>query len=87
MERIGLSPGAEIGGYTILAPLGSGGMGTVYRAVDGGGTPVALKLLHPHVGADPSSRERLRREVRALHVARLKDQTEAKALLRFGLGD
>ncbi len=27
------------------------------------------------------------REVRALHLARLRDQTEARALLRFGLGD
>ncbi len=70
MERIGLSPGAEIGGYTIIAPLGSGGMGTVYRALDGGGNPVALKLLHPHIGADPASRERLRREVLALQRLR-----------------
>lgn len=70
MERIGLEPGSEIGGYTIVAPLGSGGMGTVYRAVDGGGTTVALKLLHPHVGADPVARERLRREVLALQRLR-----------------
>uniref|UniRef100_UPI0028126944 serine/threonine-protein kinase n=1 Tax=Cellulomonas sp. TaxID=40001 RepID=UPI0028126944 len=70
MERIGLTPGSEIGGYTVVAPLGSGGMGTVYRAVDGGGTAVALKLLHPHVGADAAVRARLRREVAALQRLR-----------------
>jgi len=70
MERIGLSPGSEVGGYRILAPLGSGGMGAVYRAADGGGVEVALKLLHPHIGADPAARERLRREVSALQRLR-----------------
>ncbi|KQT02206.1 serine/threonine-protein kinase [Cellulomonas sp. Leaf395] len=70
MERIGLEPGSEIGGYTIVAPLGSGGMGTVYRAVDGGGDAVALKLLHPHVGSDAATRDRLRREVHALQKLR-----------------
>ncbi|MBO3100745.1 serine/threonine-protein kinase [Cellulomonas fengjieae] len=70
MERIGLTPGSEIGGYTVVAPLGSGGMGTVYRAVDGGGDAVALKLLHPHIGSDAAARDRLRREVHALQRLR-----------------
>ncbi|MCR6649539.1 MAG: serine/threonine protein kinase [Cellulomonas sp.] len=72
MERIGLAPGSQIGGYTIVAPLGSGGMGTVYRAVDDGGTAVALKLLHPQIGADAEGRDRLRREVLALQRLRHK---------------
>ncbi len=78
MERIGLEPGSQIGGYTIVAPLGSGGMGTVYRAVDDGGAAVALKLLHPQIGADAQARERLRREVVALQ--RLKHPAIAAVL-------
>ncbi|WP_421742135.1 serine/threonine-protein kinase [Cellulomonas sp.] len=70
MERMGLEPGTEIGGYTVVAPLGSGGMGTVYRAVDGGGDAVALKMLHPHIGSDAVARDRLRREVHALQKLR-----------------
>ncbi|BDZ42640.1 hypothetical protein GCM10025865_19390 [Paraoerskovia sediminicola] len=67
-EPGGLPPGTEIDGYTIVSRLGSGAMGTVYRATDGGGQEVALKLLHSHVDADTSAlgRERLRREAVAL---------------------
>ncbi|WP_223145084.1 protein kinase domain-containing protein [Actinotalea subterranea] len=70
MERIGVAPGTEIGGYQVLGPLGQGGMGAVYRAVDGEGTVVALKLLHPHLAADADARERLRREVAHLQRVR-----------------
>lgn len=65
-----MPPGAEIGGYRVLGPLGHGGMGAVYRAVDGDGSLVALKVLHPHLSADPDARERLRREVRTLQRIR-----------------
>lgn len=59
-----------IGGYEIVKRIGSGGMSTVYKAVDGQGREVALKLLHPEVAADPVSRDRLRREVRMLQRVR-----------------
>lgn len=41
-------------------------MSSVYEARDGAGQRVALKLLHPAVAADPTSRDRLRREVSML---------------------
>lgn len=65
-----MAPGTEIGGYRVLGPLGRGGTGSVYRAVDGGGDEVALKLLHPHLADDDDARERLRREVAALQRLR-----------------
>jgi serine/threonine-protein kinase len=50
-----------LGPYTIEAELGSGGMGTVYRAQGPDGV-VALKVLHPHLLASAEARERFRRE-------------------------
>lgn len=73
-----MAPGTEIGGYRVLGPLGQGGMGAVYRAVDGDGAVVALKLLHPHLGADPDARERLRREV--AHLQKVRHPAVARVL-------
>lgn len=62
--------GLVVGGYRLLRPLGAGGTGSVYEAVDGDGRHVALKVLHPHIAADPAARARLSREVSLLHRVR-----------------
>jgi serine/threonine protein kinase len=57
----------QLGPYTIVAPLGSGGMGEVYRARDTKlGRDVAIKILPAHFTADPERRARFAREARLL---------------------
>jgi serine/threonine protein kinase/tetratricopeptide (TPR) repeat protein len=66
-----LSPGTRLGPYEILAPLGAGGMGEVYRARDPRlGREIALKVLPADAARDPARRERFQREAKA--VAALK---------------
>ena len=62
-----LAPGTRLGPYEILAPLGSGVMGEVYRAQDTRlDRLVALKVLRPDIARDIQSRQRLEREARAV---------------------
>jgi len=62
-----LSSGARLGRYEVIAPLGAGGMGEVYRARDTQlGREVALKVLHEEVARDPDRLRRFEREARAV---------------------
>ncbi len=61
-----LTPGQTFGAYKILAPLGRGGMGEVYRARDTRlGRDIALKILREDGAADPERVRRFEDEARA----------------------
>ncbi len=60
-----LAAGSRLGPYEILAPLGAGGMGEVYRAKDAKlGREIAVKVLPETVAADPDRRRRFEQEAR-----------------------
>ncbi len=62
-----LTANSYLGPYQILAPLGAGGMGEVYRARDTRlGRDVAIKVLPGDVADDPERRSRFEREARAV---------------------
>ncbi|HEV8118767.1 MAG TPA: serine/threonine-protein kinase, partial [Thermoanaerobaculia bacterium] len=65
-----LSAGTRLKDYEILAPLGAGGMGEVYRARDEKlGRDIAIKVLPESLASDPEARARFERE--AFSVAAL----------------
>ena len=75
-----IASGTRLGPYEILAPLGAGGMGEVYRARDTRlGRDVAVKVLPQHLSSSPEVRARFEREARAVsslnhpHICTLHD--------------
>jgi serine/threonine protein kinase len=64
---MGLSEGTRLGPYEITSPLGSGGMGEVYRARDTRlDRTVAIKILSSSLASSPELKQRFEREARAV---------------------
>jgi serine/threonine protein kinase len=62
-----LTPGLKLAQYEVVAPIGAGGMGEVYRARDSRlARDVAIKVMAEHVAADPEMRARFESEARAV---------------------
>ena len=62
-----LAPGSLIGPYSVTAPIGSGGMGEVWKARDTRlGRDVAIKVLPAAFSQDADRRARFEREARVL---------------------
>src|SRR5918993_586701 len=75
-----LAAGRRLGPYEVVAPLGAGGMGEVYRARDTRlDRTVALKILSPELAADAMFKSRFAREARTIsslnhpHICTLHD--------------
>src|SRR5579864_4519027 len=75
-----LTTRTKLGPYEIIAPIGAGGMGEVYRARDTRlGRDVAIKILPQHLTEKADARQRFEREARAVssmnhpHICTLHD--------------
>jgi serine/threonine protein kinase/Tol biopolymer transport system component len=75
-----LASGTKLGPYEIVSPLGAGGMGEVYRALDTRlDRVVAIKVLASHLSSSPELKQRMEREARSIsslnhpHICHLYD--------------
>ena len=76
-------PGDKFDKYTLVRPLGEGGMGVVWEATNPFGLPVVLKMLQPSLLGNPDVTERFQREGRIQytlkhpHIVRVTDIVES----------
>jgi Tol biopolymer transport system component len=89
-----LNAGTKLGPYEIVAPLGAGGMGEVYKARDTRlDRTVALKILSDALAADPQFRERFEREAKTIsqlshaHICTLFDVGDGFLVMEFLEGE
>ena len=75
-----LAPGTRLGPYEVVAPIGAGGMGEVYKATDTRlNRTVAIKVLPTHWISDPEMKQRFDREAQTIaslthpHICTLHD--------------
>ena len=85
-----LAAGTRLGPFEIVAPLGAGGMGEVYRARDTRlGRDVAIKVLPEAFAADPDRLRRFEQEARAIaglnhpHICQLHDVGPGYLVLEY----
>ena len=87
-----LAPGTRLGAYEVLALIGAGGMGEVYRARDSKlNRDVALKILPDAFASDPERLARFTREAQTLaalnhpniaHIHGLEESGGVRAVVR-----
>ena len=89
-----LSPGTKLGPYEIVAPIGAGGMGEVYRAKDTKlGRDVAVKILPAALAQDPDRLARFEREAKVLaslnhpHIAQIYGLEERALVMELVPGE
>ncbi len=62
-----LHTGTRLGAYEIVAAIGAGGMGEVYKALDTRlNRSVAIKVLPGHISGDPEAKARFDREAQTI---------------------
>jgi serine/threonine-protein kinase len=82
---MGLQPGQRLGAYEVVAPIGAGGMGEVYRGRDTRlDREVAIKTLPESLARDPERLARLDREARALAALNHPNIAQIYALEQLG---